>query len=86
MGDLYYSQLIRRQDELMSQMVEVLGVDPVVAGTVDGGVAWREGAHQMHFLFQWAALFRVAGRGGPDWKRGGVLPKYTSCRNATPWS
>jgi hypothetical protein len=42
MDDLYYSQLIRRQDELMSQMVEVLGVDPVVAGTVDGGLAWPE--------------------------------------------
>jgi hypothetical protein len=42
MCDLSYSQLVRRQTGLMNRMMARLGVDPAVAATVDGSLAWYE--------------------------------------------
>jgi hypothetical protein len=42
MRDLTFSQLMRRQTELMDKMMARLGVNPAVAAAVDGSLAWHE--------------------------------------------
>jgi Family of unknown function (DUF6455) len=42
MPNLPYGQLVRRQTELMNRMMVRLGVNPAVAATLDGSLAWHE--------------------------------------------